>query len=102
MDLRQKLALAGGGAVAALVLLGGAVMAQSPGGSPSPEPSTPPTTAPTNPGAPDTSPQPATPGQRGDRDCPDKGAGQGTAGTGQSPTSGRFQTSRQSPPAARF
>jgi hypothetical protein len=81
MDLRQKLMVAGGGTIAALALLGGAVMAQSPdGGSPTPSPAQ---GAPASPGPgaiPGESPRPATPGQRGDGDCPDKGNSGGTQG----------------------
>lgn len=89
MDLRHRILLASGGAIAAVTLLGGAVMAQTPDPSPTPAPS-----APAAPGAPstqtppDTGAQPGTPGQRGARNCPDEGAAtQSSTGLWQTPRS---------------
>lgn len=81
MDLRRTVLLAGGGAVAALALVSGAVMAQTPESSGTPGGSATPGAQSTQ-SAPDTAPQPATPGQSGDKDCPDKGGDGSTTTTG--------------------
>lgn len=74
---RGLLAIAGGGA-AALTILAGVAMAQTPGGS----------STPANPSA--TAPAPSgTPGARGDHNCPDKQ--DGTQGGGQSSQNGQGQ-----------
>ena len=71
---RNVLAVAGGG-LAALTLLAGAAMAQTPGGSPTATPDTPAATATATGTA-----QPGTPQQRNGHDCPEKqGGAQGSS-----------------------
>jgi hypothetical protein len=108
MNRRGRLIAAGGGALTALALLGGAAMAQTPGGSPSPAPSASPgaSAAPTtpgtpaNPGTPGASPNPTAPGGRTDGDCPDKGTGQGTGTTQGMRGMSRARTGGQAAPSA--
>ena len=74
MNMKRKILVGGGAALAAAALLGGVALAQTPGGG-SPTPTPTPTPAPSTPGAPS---QPETPRQRDGRDCPDKSGAPGT------------------------
>jgi hypothetical protein len=70
----QRLLAAGGGAIAAVALLGGVVLAQTPGGTPTPTPDT----QQAQPGQ-----SPEQPRQRGDKaNCPEKDGAQGGSSQG--------------------